>query len=268
MIFDTVVIFALLFSCVIAFLRGFIREVLTIFGLVAGAAAAYYLGPQMVPAMTHALGERAAPDYKLFGEIHGNVLAQLLAYAAVFFPVVIALSVLSYFLYTGARAIGLGPLDRTLGVVFGIVRAMLLLGLLWLPFYTFTDKADRDKWPILQDSHTRVYVEAVAGWMVSIVPGDMLAGIKKDADRAAKDAKTAKQTLQDIDVLHKDKDKDSDKTDNDSNANPPATGGNKDTNDVQPVPQPASAAPPSSGPGYQDQQRQDMGHLIDKGMNQ
>ncbi len=177
MIFDTVVIFALLFSCVIAFLRGFIREVLTIFGLVAGAAAAYYLGPQLVPAMTHALGEKAAPDYKLFGVIHGPVLAQMLAHAAVFFPVVIALSVLSYFLYTGARAIGLGPLDRTMGVVFGIARAMLLLGLLWLPFYTFTDKADRDKlWSILEGSHTRVYVEAVTGWMVSIMPGDMLAG--------------------------------------------------------------------------------------------
>ena len=263
MIFDTVVIFALLFSCVIAFLRGFIREVLTIFGLVAGAAAAYYLGPQMVPTMTHALGEKAAPDYKLFGEIHGNVLAQLLAYAAVFFPVVIALSVISYFLYTGARAIGLGPLDRTLGVVFGIARAMLLLGLLWLPFYT-----DRDKWSILEGSHTRVYVEAVTGWMVSIVPGDMLAGIKKDADRAAKDAKTAKQTLQDIDVLRKDKDQDSNKNNNNGSANPLATDGNKDNNNVQPVPQPAPAAPPSSGPGYQDQQRHDMGNLIDKGLNQ
>jgi membrane protein required for colicin V production len=259
MIFDTVVIFALLFSAVIAFLRGFIREVLTILGLVLGAAAAYAFGPRMVPVMVHALGEKGTADYKFFGLLHGDIAAHILAYASIFFPILIAASIASWLLADGARALGLGPLDRTLGVVFGIGRAVLLLSLLYLPFYLWTDREERDKSPLLEGSHTRVVIESVAGWMVSVIPDRMLAGVKKDADQAAKEAKSARQTLQDMDMLRK--------KETQQNQNSPAANDGGD-HAVQPVPEPAPAGPPSPGPGYGPQQRQDMGNLIDKGLNQ
>jgi len=258
MIFDAIVIFALLFSCVIAFLRGFIREVLTIIGLFVGVAAAYVFGPGMVPLVTRWLGERADHAHKFLGVLHGDQLALVCAYAVVFFPTLIVISVASYFLSAGIRAMGLGALDRTAGVIFGLMRALVILGLLWLPVYTYWKPEERDKMSFVQGSHTRVYVETVSGWLVSVIPPDLIAGIKSDAERAKEDAKTARERLQDIDLLRKEKGA---AVQNNSN-------GNNNNTDVQPVPQPTPAAQPSSGAGYQDQQRQDMGKLINKGINQ
>jgi membrane protein required for colicin V production len=250
MIFDAVVIFVLLFSSAIAFLRGFIREMLMILGLIIGLVAAWYFGPGMAPTMVNMLGEKGHSEYRFFGILHGDIVAQMLGYAAVFFPILIAASVASYFLSTGAKAMGLGPVDRTLGVVFGIARALVLISLLYMPFYLWTEKEDRDKFALLQDSHTRVIVEGVSGWMVTMVPEDMLASVKKDADRAKDEAaKTARQKLQEMDVLRRD-------------------GKQRDNDVITPMPEPQPAAGPSPGPGYEDNQRRDMGKLIGKGMNE
>ena len=37
------------------------------------------------------------------------------------------------------NAMGLGPVDRSLGVFFGVARALLLLGLVYLPFHLLLD---------------------------------------------------------------------------------------------------------------------------------
>lgn len=252
MIFDAIVIFALLFSCVIAFLRGFIREALTIIGLFVGIGAAYVFGPAMVPVVTRWLGENADHAHKFLGVLHGDQMALVCAYSIVFFPTLIIISVASYFLSASVRAMGLGAIDRTAGVLFGLARALVMLSILYLPLYLWTAKEDRDKMGFLADSHTRVYVETVSGWMVNAIPPTMIAGIKKDADRAKEEAKTARERLQDIDLLRKDK----------------GAAQNGNNTDVQAVPQPAPAAQPSPGTGYQDEQRQDMGKLINKGINQ
>ena len=49
MIVDVIAALIMLASIGIAILRGFIREVLTIFGLVGGAVAAYVGGPLLTP---------------------------------------------------------------------------------------------------------------------------------------------------------------------------------------------------------------------------
>ena len=56
MIVDILVLAVLLISALIAFLRGFIREVLTITGVVGGLAAAYFGGPLLAPLMRGWLG--------------------------------------------------------------------------------------------------------------------------------------------------------------------------------------------------------------------
>ena len=53
LVFDVVIIAILLISVLIAVLRGFIREVLTIFGVIGGVAAAYFLGPLLPVSYTH-----------------------------------------------------------------------------------------------------------------------------------------------------------------------------------------------------------------------
>ena len=205
MIFDIVVLSVLFVSCVIAFLRGFIREVLIVIGVVGGAAAAYYLGPHLSPVVrgwfgvADVNGKEEVPKY--FDIVPVTAVADLVAYGAIFVIVFIMLSVISHFLSGGAKALGLGPLDRTLGVVFGLLRGVLFLALLYLPLYVFFEKKERDEWPWLKDSRTRVYVEGLAAWMDKFLPESA----KKDIQEGAENAeKATREKLQEMDILRPD----------------------------------------------------------------
>src|SRR5690349_2935879 len=113
MIFDLVVIAALIVSCLIAFFRGFIREALTIIGVVGGLFAAVTLGPSFSPVVHGWLGEPGktedGKEEKLFGVLPYDMAADLIAYGSIFIIVVIILSVISHLMAGAARKLGLGP---------------------------------------------------------------------------------------------------------------------------------------------------------------
>jgi membrane protein required for colicin V production len=173
MIFDAVVLAAVILSSIVAFLRGFIRECLTIVGVVGGMAAAYFGGPLLTPLMRGWIGvdESLTGDeaQKLFDIVPLTLVADFCAYGFIFVIVVIFLSVISHFLAAGARKLGLGPIDRTLGVVFGIARAVLLLAILYLvPLFLFSEE-DRKNW-FADDSRSHVYIESLAEWIAEKIP--------------------------------------------------------------------------------------------------
>src|SRR5688572_4012748 len=117
MIIDIVVGVVVVLSALISFMRGFIREVLTIAGVVGGLIAAYFGGPSLSPLFRDWLGVSADGEpAKLFDIVPMGLVADVTAYGAVFIIVVIILSVVSHFMAGAARAMGLGPVDRTLGV--------------------------------------------------------------------------------------------------------------------------------------------------------
>ena len=151
MIIDVIVLLVLIASVLIAFLRGFIREILTIIGIIGGMAAAYFTGPMLAPTMRGWLGVKEAVEgeeqAKLFDLIPYIYVADALAYGAIFIVFVVILSFLSHFLAEFVSKIGLGALDRTLGVIFGIVRGVLLVGIIYLPVYAnVTPRASRNGW--------------------------------------------------------------------------------------------------------------------------
>lgn len=200
MIFDIVVLIVLLISAGIAFMRGFIRETLTIAGVLGGLAASYFGAPLLIPYMRGWMGvvEGEEPQ-RLFDILPYDVLADVLSYGAIFITVVIVLSIVSHMLAEAARSVGLGAVDRTLGFIFGLVRGVLLLGLLYLPVYLFIDKDARETW--FKDSKTNFYLEKTADAMASFLPEDAA----QDAEEAMKKAGEAngmREKLQGIDLLN------------------------------------------------------------------
>jgi len=169
MIIDIVVGAVVLISALIAFLRGFIREVLTILGVVGGILAAVFFGPDLAPVMRGWLGVSDGDETgKLFDLVPMVIVADVLAYGLVFIIVVIILSVISHFTAGAAKAMGLGPVDRTLGVVFGIVRAVVLLGLLYLPFHLLMD--EKTKEDLFSGSKTHIFIEKTADVIAGFLP--------------------------------------------------------------------------------------------------
>lgn len=210
MLIDILAAIVVLVSTFISFLRGLIREVLTIAGVVGGLAAAYYGGPILTPYMEGWIGmDPAAEDpQKLFDTVPYDLLAQGLSYALIFIVVVVVLSIFSHMIAEIVKTIGLGALDRTLGVVFGIARGVLLLGLLYLPIHlTFTTDDQQEKineWFAGSQSH--FYMEVTAEWIAGFLPDSTKEEIEQQVQDGVENAgrNEARDTLQRMDLLNRD----------------------------------------------------------------
>lgn len=112
-ILDGIVIGVALFSAVLAMVRGFSREVLSVASWIGAAAAAYFLYPFLLPyAKTYTSSDTVA----------------LAGSAGVIF--LVALIIISFITMRIADFIidsRIGALDRTLGFLFGAARGILLI---------------------------------------------------------------------------------------------------------------------------------------------
>ena len=168
---DIGVVLILLISAGVSFFRGLIREVLTIVGVLGGGFAALMFGPTLVPLMSKWFGIEDGKDPgKIFDLIPAELAAQICAYAGVFVIVFIILQLASHLISSAAQAIGLGPVDRTLGIFFGLARGLLLLGVLYLPFHLILPEDSKKQW--FETSQTMVYVEGTTKWLMSFAPQD------------------------------------------------------------------------------------------------
>lgn len=245
MVFDIVVIATVLASAVIAFLRGFIREALTILGIVGGLAAAFFFGPVAAPIVRRWFGVGAplpegqeAP--RLFDLIPYSLVADALCYGTIFVVIVVALSFISHSLSEMVKSAGMGPVDRTLGVAFGIGRGIVLLALLYLPVHLIIEDPVKKDW--FKGSRTHAFIAWSAQGIAAAVPGikDGSENLAKDAKKAAdgvKDAQGAREALRGLDLL-----------------------GRKTEGEAE---KPAQASPPETGEGYGEGQRQELEKLIE-----
>lgn len=191
---DLGVIAVLLISAGVSFFRGFIREVLTIVGVLGGGFAALSFGSSVVPITSGWFGIEEGKDAgELFGIIPMELAAQIAAYGGIFLLVFIILQLASYFISSAVQAVGLGPVDRTLGIFFGLARGLLLLGVLYLPFYLILPEDSKKEW--FENSKTMVFVQATTDWLTSFVPEN--ADEKKDE----KETDETRSKLNAIDIL-------------------------------------------------------------------
>jgi membrane protein required for colicin V production len=113
---DVLLLLVLVGSTLIGALRGFIREAVSVAFWILAIWAAWQFGPIIEPHLGGLLADPSVAPW--IGRLVILVLVLLTGW--------LAGMVLSYL----TRSIGLGPLDRVIGVFFGIVRGMVLVGLL------------------------------------------------------------------------------------------------------------------------------------------
>lgn len=166
MIIDGIVLATLFLSALIAFFRGFVREVLTLGGLVGALAAAYFLSPLAQP-LIHGMFE-GDPEQKYFGLIPHDVALDVATFAGIFLIVLILLTLAAHAISHGLHAVGLGALDRTLGVLFGLIRGALLILIFYLPFYFTAAPAQKTEW--FKNSATLPIVDTMAAIIEPYIP--------------------------------------------------------------------------------------------------
>lgn len=202
MFIDLVILGVLFVSAVFAFLRGFIREVLTILGVVGGLAASLAFGKQLIPLMSDWIGvdPRAEEPQKFFDLIPYTLVANVLAYGSIFLVCVIVLSIISNILAKFARNLGLGAIDRTLGVIFGIARGVLVLAVLYLLPYLLFPEDTRKEW--FKESRLIVYVEQTSAWLAEFLPESAKnTNSGNAAEKANELTKATRDKLKDLDLL-------------------------------------------------------------------
>lgn len=142
-------------SALLGLSRGFVREVLGLGSWLLALYGAWRLGPAVLPAVSAHIDN---PD-----------IAYAATYAGLFLVLVIMLSLLANLVGRAVRLSALGGLDRTLGLVFGMLRGTLvviagyiLLGVV-LPH--------TESWPpALKQARAVPVLYQGAAWFVSLLP--------------------------------------------------------------------------------------------------
>ena len=115
---DIAVIAVIGISTIIAFLRGFVREILTIGSWIGAALATLYGFPVLKPTFEHWISSKLAAD------IAGGIV--------LFLGTLIVLSIVSHYTARFIRGSALTAVDRSLGLLFGLVRGAVLVSLAYM----------------------------------------------------------------------------------------------------------------------------------------
>lgn len=169
-IVDLVVLGLLFLSGLLAYFRGFVREVTSVVVWVGAIAATAFGYSHAVPWVARVF------DVEPFTTI--------VAAVATFAVSLIALSIVSRMLSSGVRESAAGPLDKALGFVFGLARGALILCIAYLGMAKLMDNelpAD------VAAAKTLPAVQIASAWLISISP----ASIREAFDDVALDVEGA-----------------------------------------------------------------------------
>jgi len=154
-IVDLVIIVAILASVTIGFIRGIVREAIAIAALLFAIWAALHLGPYAGGWLG---GSKGATELEMWG---GRFLV---------FIIILAIGgLIGWGVSKIVRMAGLTGTDRALGGAFGLIRAVLLIGLFALlgRYAAF----DAETWWL--ESKLIPYAEQMADWIEVMAPKGM-----------------------------------------------------------------------------------------------
>ena len=158
---DIIVLVVVLVSALLAMMRGFVREVLTLVSWAAAAAAAYLLYRLPLPLAKSFLSNTTA--------------ATIVSAAAIFLLALIVISFLSMKVADLVLDSRVGAVDRGLGFFYGSARGLLLMVVaqaffLWLAQTTPAWMAQAKSKPVL---------ESLGNQLMDALPQDLEASLKK-----------------------------------------------------------------------------------------
>jgi membrane protein required for colicin V production len=153
---DLGVIAIVLISALLAMVRGFTREVLAIASWGAAAVAAIYLHPYVLPYVKPYISKDA--------------VALAVSAAAVFFVTLILVSVITVKISDAILDSKVGPLDRSLGFVFGAVRGILLCVIAFVFFNWLVPEKSQPDW--VKDARMKPVLQSTGDELIAMLPDD------------------------------------------------------------------------------------------------
>jgi membrane protein required for colicin V production len=180
-ILDLVLLAVMLISGLLAMVRGFMREILSIAAWGAAALVTLYSYSKLLP---------TAKSY-----FNSDTIASVVVVAGVFIGTLIIVSVITVRISDMILDSRIGALDRTLGFLFGLARGLLIVVVAYEFFIWLVPDKQRPDW--VAGAKSRTMLDSTGEWLKGLLPDDpentILKRFKKnkpedeqtDADQAA-----------------------------------------------------------------------------------
>ncbi|WP_173931286.1 CvpA family protein [Chelativorans sp. Marseille-P2723] len=152
---DGILVGFTLVSAMLAMVRGFSREILSIASWIVAAFAAYFLYPVVLPYVTPHIGNAT--------------VALIVSAAAVFLVVLVIVTIITMKMADFIVDSRIGALDRTLGFLYGAARGILVVAVALL-FLNWLLASNPPSW--ISEAKSRPLLEGVGSWLQGLLPDD------------------------------------------------------------------------------------------------
>ena len=155
---DILLRLVMLISGLLAMIRGFMREILSIGSwiLAAIAALAFY--------------SRVTPFVKSYVSL-GDTATNAIAAAIVFLVTLIIVSIVTVRISDMVLDSRVGALDRTLGFLFGLGRGLLVVVVAFVFFAWLVPERSQPTW--IKNAKSKVVLESTGQWLESLLPENL-----------------------------------------------------------------------------------------------
>jgi len=161
---DFIILGILLISTGISFLRGFLREVLSLIAWMAAVWVSVSFTPQL--------------SYLLQDQVASDSVRTLISFVSLFVSTLIVASLANFLVSQLVRKTGFSGTDRMIGVVFGLARGGLIVAVIVL-VVGFTTLPEEIWW---RDSLLLEHFQPLAVWLKGNFPEEMTTQFAYDID--------------------------------------------------------------------------------------
>jgi membrane protein required for colicin V production len=155
-ILDLVLLAVMLISGLLAMVRGFMREILSIAAWGMAALVTLYAFSKLLP---------TAKTY-----FNNDTVASVVVIAGVFIGTLIVVSIITVRISDMILDSRIGALDRTLGFVFGLARGLLIVVVAFLFFSWLVPDKQRPDW--VTNAKSRTMLDSTGEWLKGLLPDD------------------------------------------------------------------------------------------------
>src|SRR3984957_14517046 len=155
-ILDLVLLAVMLISGLLAMVRGFMREILSIAAWGTAALVTLYAFPRLLP---------TAKTY-----FNNDTVAAVVVVAGAFIGTLIVVSIITVRISYTILDSRIGALHRALGFLFGLARALLIAVVAFLFFSWLVPDKQRPDW--VNGAKSRVVLQGTGDWLMSLLPDD------------------------------------------------------------------------------------------------
>lgn len=153
---DIILLVVMLISAVLAMVRGFMREVLSILSWATAAIVTIYAYPKLLP---------IAKQY-----VNHDLVATGIVVGGVFLGTLLVVSIVTIKISDMILDSRIGALDRTLGFLFGLARGLVIVVVAFLFFVWLVPERSQPEW--VRNAKSRVVLQSTGQALMSMLPED------------------------------------------------------------------------------------------------